>query len=67
MPLLDLEAVPGVHSDGREVSVHLLVSTIVDGHGCTEISVGVPRHHGRHPLTLVTTPVVSILARKKYF
>ena len=64
MPLLDLEAVPGVESDGREVRVHFLVSVAVDGHGGTEISVGVPGHHCWHPLTLVTTPVVSILAKK---
>ena len=64
MPLFDLKAVPGVPSDRREVSVHFLVSVTVDGHGGTEISVGVPRHHGRYPLTLGTAPVVSILAKK---
>ena len=61
MPLLDLKAVPVVQSYGREVRVHFLVSIIVDGHGCSEIFVGVPGHHGRHPLTLVATPVVPRL------
>ena len=64
VPLLDLKAVPGVASDGAEVRVDFLVSITVDGHGCTEISVGVPRHHSRHPLTLVTAPVISILTKK---
>ena len=66
MPLLDLKAVPVVESDGGEVRVDLLVSTVADGHGCPEISVGVPGHHGRNSLTLVTTPIVSTLASKKY-
>ena len=64
MPLLDLKAVPVVESDGGEVRVDFLVSTVADGHGCPEISVGVPGHHGRNSLTLVTTPIVSTLASK---
>ena len=66
MPLLDLKAVPVVESDGGEARVDLLISTVADGHGCPEISVGVPGHHGRNSLTLVTTPIVSTLASKKY-
>ena len=65
MPLLDLKAVPVVQSYCREVRVHFLVSTIVDGHGCPEIFVGVPGHHSWHPLALVATPVVSRLGREK--
>ena len=64
MPLLDLKAVPVVESDGGEVGVDLLVSIAIDGHGCPEISVGVPSHHSWDSLTLVTTPIVSPLVSK---
>ena len=59
IPLLYLKVMPGVKSDGIEVGVELLVAAVVDGHGCLEISVGVPGQQPRHSLTPVTTPIIS--------
>ena len=59
IPLLYLKVMPGVKCDGMEVGVELLVAAVVDGHGCLEISVGVPSQQTRDSLTPVTTPIIS--------
>ena len=65
MPLLHLKAVPVVEIQSVEVCVEFLVAIIVDCHGGSEVSVGVPGDQGWASLPLVAAPVVSRLKTSK--